>query len=90
MRCNLLKELGLWVLSPLSAGVSAKRPLPPSGSGSRRGTRAIERFRRPVVYQDVPDALLAPELREENPLALARVLDGCWTEPRPVRDPTQT
>ncbi len=31
------------------------------------GTRAIERFLRPVVYQDVPGALLAPELRPDNP-----------------------
>jgi NADP-dependent aldehyde dehydrogenase len=27
------------------------------------GARAIERFLRPVVYQDVPEALLPPELR---------------------------
>ena len=33
------------------------------------GTRAIERFLRPVVYQDVPEALLPPELRsaEDSP-----------------------
>ncbi len=30
------------------------------------GTRAIERFLRPVVYQDVPEALLPAELRNDN------------------------
>lgn len=36
----------------------------------------IERFLRPVCYQDVPDDLLAPELRDENPLRLRRLVDG--------------
>src|SRR5207237_5343039 len=40
------------------------------------GTLAIERFLRPVCYQDVPDDLLALELRDENPLHLRRLIDG--------------
>ena len=40
------------------------------------GTRAIERFLRPVVYQDVPVALLAPELRPDNPDDVPRLVDG--------------
>lgn len=30
------------------------------------GLRAIARFRRPVCYQDMPSALLAPALRGEG------------------------
>lgn len=40
------------------------------------GTLAIERFLRPVAYQDVPDALLPEELRDANPLGVWRRLDG--------------
>jgi NADP-dependent aldehyde dehydrogenase len=40
------------------------------------GTRAIERFLRPVSYQNVPDALLPEELREGNPLGVPRSVDG--------------
>jgi NADP-dependent aldehyde dehydrogenase len=40
------------------------------------GTTAIRRFLRPVAYQDAPDALLPAELREANPLALPRRVDG--------------
>lgn len=40
------------------------------------GGTAIERWLRPVAYQDTPPALLPPELREDNPLALPRRIDG--------------
>ncbi|AKE01088.1 aldehyde dehydrogenase (plasmid) [Rhodococcus erythropolis] len=40
------------------------------------GTAAIERFMRPVAFQNVPDRLLPPELREANPLAVPRMVDG--------------
>jgi 2,5-dioxopentanoate dehydrogenase len=40
------------------------------------GATAIERFLRPVCYQDVPAALLPDALRDENPLNLARMVDG--------------
>jgi NADP-dependent aldehyde dehydrogenase len=36
------------------------------------GAAAIERFLRPVCYQDVPDALLPRALQDANPLALPR------------------
>ena len=38
------------------------------------GTRAIERFLRPVVYQDVPEVLLPPELRDTEDVP--RLVDG--------------
>ena len=40
------------------------------------GTAAIERFLRPVCYQDLPDALLPDALRRDNPLGLPRMVDG--------------
>jgi NADP-dependent aldehyde dehydrogenase len=40
------------------------------------GTAAILRFLRPVCYQDFPDALLPSALKQANPLALRRLLDG--------------
>ncbi|PSL05206.1 NADP-dependent aldehyde dehydrogenase [Haloactinopolyspora alba] len=40
------------------------------------GTRAIERFLRPVAYQNVPGELLPDELRDGNPLGLWRRVDG--------------
>ncbi|WP_297910594.1 aldehyde dehydrogenase (NADP(+)) [Thiomonas sp.] len=45
------------------------------------GTLAIERFLRPVCYQDCPDALLPEALREANPLGLRRLVDGRWDAP---------
>lgn len=40
------------------------------------GTAALERFLRPVCYQDLPDELLPPELQASNPLQVKRLLDG--------------
>ncbi|GAA3583728.1 aldehyde dehydrogenase (NADP(+)) [Amycolatopsis ultiminotia] len=40
------------------------------------GTRAIERFLRPVAYQGVPVELLPAELRDDNPSHLFRRVDG--------------
>lgn len=43
------------------------------------GTHAIHRFVRPVCYQNFPEALLPPELRDDNPLDIWRMVDGAWT-----------
>jgi len=40
------------------------------------GTAAIERFGRPVAFQDVPESLLPDALKEGNPLGLRRLVDG--------------
>ncbi|MFF8595737.1 aldehyde dehydrogenase (NADP(+)) [Streptomyces sp. NPDC015220] len=50
-------------------------PATTSTSTSVGGT-AIERWMRPVAYQNAPEALLPPELRDDNPLGLPRRLDG--------------
>jgi alpha-ketoglutaric semialdehyde dehydrogenase len=51
----------------------------PSTSDSRVtsvGSMAIERFLRPVCYQDFPAALLPSALLQDNPLHLTRLIDG--------------
>jgi NADP-dependent aldehyde dehydrogenase len=51
----------------------------PATSDSRTtsvGTAVIERFLRPVCYQDLPDALLPKPVKHDNPLALPRLVDG--------------
>ncbi len=40
------------------------------------GTRAIERFSRPVCYQDFPDEILPDELKNANPLGIMRLVNG--------------
>ncbi|MEV7028832.1 hypothetical protein AB0N99_01230 [Streptomyces sp. NPDC093272] len=40
------------------------------------GMSAIERFLRPVTYQNFPDELLPESLRETNPLHVWRLVDG--------------
>ncbi|WP_067721189.1 aldehyde dehydrogenase (NADP(+)) [Nocardia yamanashiensis] len=40
------------------------------------GSASIARFLRPVVYQSVPAELLPPELRDDNPLAVPRSVNG--------------
>jgi NADP-dependent aldehyde dehydrogenase len=40
------------------------------------GTQAIYRFTRPVCYQDFPENLLPDELKDANPLKLARMING--------------
>lgn len=51
----------------------------PATSDSRStsvGTLAVERFQRPVCYQDVPEGLLPEALRDDNPWRLTRRIDG--------------
>jgi NADP-dependent aldehyde dehydrogenase len=43
------------------------------------GTAAILRFVRPVCYQDAPQDCLPPELKDCNPRAIWRLVDGEWT-----------
>ncbi len=40
------------------------------------GVYAIKRFARPVAFQDMPEALLPEELKENNPLGIWRTIDG--------------
>ena len=47
------------------------------------GTAAIERFVRPVCWQDFPQGALPEELRDENPRGIWRLVDGSLS-----RDPS--
>jgi NADP-dependent aldehyde dehydrogenase len=56
----------------------------PATSDSRStsvGTLAIERFLRPVCYQDLSPALLPAALAQGNPLGIWRRIDGTLTPP---------
>lgn len=44
------------------------------------GTAAIDRFVRPMCYQDWPHALLPAELQDSNPLGIWRLVNGIRTE----------
>jgi NADP-dependent aldehyde dehydrogenase len=51
----------------------------PATSESRStsvGSLAIERFQRPVAYQDVPAEVLPEAVRDDNPWGLTRRIDG--------------
>lgn len=51
----------------------------PATSGGRTtsvGALAIDRFLRPVCYQDMPADLLPTALQDGNPLGLSRLIDG--------------
>ncbi|MDG2488884.1 MAG: aldehyde dehydrogenase (NADP(+)) [Roseibacillus sp.] len=51
-------------------------PATSDGRSTSVGPRAITRFARLVCWQDFPDRLLPPELQEENPLKISRIVDG--------------
>lgn len=51
----------------------------PASTDSRTtsvGSAAITRFARPVCYQNFPQSALPPELRDENPRGIWRLVDG--------------
>jgi len=51
-------------------------PATSDARGTSVGTLAIERFLRPICYQNYPDTLLPAALQNANPLGLLRLLDG--------------
>jgi 2,5-dioxopentanoate dehydrogenase len=51
------------------------------------GTLAINRFLRPVAYQDVPDEMLPAPLQNDNPWNLTRRVDGRLVLPKASRIP---
>ncbi|WAC00033.1 aldehyde dehydrogenase (NADP(+)) [Pseudomonas putida] len=51
-------------------------PATSDARGTSVGTLAIDRFLRPVCYQDYPDALLPDALKNANPLGVQRLVDG--------------
>jgi len=61
-------------------------PATSDARGTSVGTLAIERFLRPICYQNYPDALLPAALQNANPLGLLRLVDGEQTK-AVVNDP---
>ncbi|MBJ07036.1 MAG: aldehyde dehydrogenase (NADP(+)) [Verrucomicrobiaceae bacterium] len=51
-------------------------PATSDGRSTSVGPQAITRFTRLVCWQGFPDDLLPAELQEENPLGIARIVDG--------------
>ena len=43
------------------------------------GQDAIKRFVRPIALQSCPEVLLPPELQNENPLQIMRLVNGKYT-----------
>ena len=51
----------------------------PATSDSRStsvGSAAIDRFVRPVCYQDFPEALMPLSVQDANPLSIPQLVDG--------------
>ena len=44
------------------------------------GSLAIERFVRPISYQNIPDELLPMALKNKNPLGISRLVDGKFND----------
>ena len=51
-------------------------PATSDARGTSVGSLAIERFLRPVCYQNCPDHLLPEPLKDANPLGINRLVDG--------------
>jgi NADP-dependent aldehyde dehydrogenase len=51
-------------------------PATSDARGTSVGSLAIERFLRPVCYQNCPEALLPDALKNANPLGITRLVDG--------------
>jgi NADP-dependent aldehyde dehydrogenase len=54
-------------------------PATSDGRSTSVGSMAIARFLRPVCYQDAPQDLTPPALRDGNPLSIPRRIDGRLT-----------
>lgn len=53
-------------------------PATSDGRSTSVGSLAIDRFLRPVCYQDMPAELLPLALQDNSPEGLARLVDGVW------------
>ena len=54
-------------------------PATSDARGTSVGSLAIDRFLRPVCFQNFPDALLPEALKNANPLGIDRLVDGVKT-----------
>ncbi len=85
---TLEKKAGRILVNGFGTGVEVAHAMVhggpfPATSDSRTtavGSRAIERFLRPVAYQNLPDSLLPAALRDHNPLNITQRINGVATE----------
>lgn len=84
---NILREkAGRLVINGFPTGVAVNHamvhggpyPATTPGAGTSVGTGAINRFTRPVCFQDFPAYLLPQELQDDNPLGIWRLVNGEW------------
>jgi NADP-dependent aldehyde dehydrogenase len=81
---TLERKVGRILINSYPTGVEVSHAMVhggpfPATSDSRStsvGASAIDRFLRPVSYQDLPAYLLPASLQDNNPLGLWRVRDG--------------
>ncbi len=82
---DLLREkVGRLIFNGFPTGVEVSAAMQhggpyPATTDSRTtsvGTAAIERFVRPLCFQDFPQPLLPPELHDNNPRGIWRVVNG--------------
>lgn len=81
---TLQAKVGRLIFNGLPTGVEVNESMQhggpfPASSDSRFtsvGTGAVQRFSRPMAWQDCPDHLLPAELQENNPLRIPRLVDG--------------
>lgn len=87
--CALAEKSGrvLWNGWPTGVTVSYAQhhggpyPATTAAAATSVGTSAVVRFMRPVAYQDFPEEQLPAPLRESNPWAIQRRVDGVWEGP---------
>jgi alpha-ketoglutaric semialdehyde dehydrogenase len=80
-------KVGRIILNGFATGVEVSPAMQhggpyPATTDSRStsvGTAAIERFTRPLCYQDFPDTLLPVDLQNANPRGLWRLVNSEWT-----------
>ncbi len=84
---ELARHAGRILVGGVPTGVRVSRamqhggpyPVTTSARDTSVGAAAIDRFLRPVAFQDFPDNLLPPALQAGNPLGIERRVDGSLT-----------
>lgn len=81
---RLIRKVGRLIVNDVPTGVRVARgmhhggpyPATTSARDTSVGSASLDRFLRPVTFQDVPDSLLPQALRDTNPLGILRLIDG--------------
>jgi NADP-dependent aldehyde dehydrogenase len=85
---SLKEKVGRLIINGVPTGVEVCAsmlhggPFPASSDSrfSAVGIHSIQRWVRPVSYQDFPDSLLPDELKNHNPLNITRLVNGVKTK----------